>query len=151
VYRIRSQAVALGVAATLGLLLGVVAIVGPGPTPASIVVGGAIILAAVIGNLRAATAKLTVDDVGATIRNPFRTVFLPWEVVAKIEMGRYKLLGDVLIFHRIDGQRFPVFAVEGITGQPRRRTSIRARAMTAELNERLLSRSPSGMDQGRER
>jgi hypothetical protein len=87
--------------------------------------------------IRAAATVLIVDDRGVTVRTLVRTVDIPWAGIATFDVGRYKIMGCVLIIHRTDGSVLPVFAVQGITGQPHRRTSVRARAAADELNERL--------------
>jgi len=80
---------------------------------------------------------LTADEDGVKVRNPFRTVAIPWREIGSFEVGRYKILGCVLLIQRTNGEVLPAFAVQGITGAPRRKTSIAARAVAKELNERL--------------
>ena len=86
---------------------------------------------------RAALAVLIVDDRGVTVRNPFRTVSVAWNEIAGFELGRFKILGCVCLVRRLDGTLFPAFAIQGIAGQPRRRTSGAARRMVDELNHQL--------------
>lgn len=62
---------------------------------------------------------------------------IPWAEISAFEIGRYELLGCVLLVRCANGDRVPVFGVEGITGQPRRGTSVKAMAMAEELNARL--------------
>lgn len=137
-YRTRSQAFG-------ALLMTVVgsAAVADGLVRGTKVSAGAIAASSVITLLtvavlaRIALALLTTDENGVKVRNPFRTVAVPWREIRSFEVGRYKILGCVLLIQRSNGEVLPAFAVQGITGQPRRRTSIAARAVAKELNERL--------------
>ncbi|MDA8068705.1 MAG: PH domain-containing protein [Actinomycetota bacterium] len=86
---------------------------------------------------RAAFAVLLVDDHGVTARNPFRTVTVAWSEIATFDLGRYKVLGCVCLIQLRAGTVVPAFAIQGITGQPRRRTSALARQAVDELNQRL--------------
>lgn len=90
-----------------------------------------------IPGARAALAVLIVTEHGVTVRNPFRTVSMPWDEVAAFELGRYKLLGCVCLVRRIDHTAVPAVAIQGITGRPRRRTSVLAQQTVNELNEQL--------------
>jgi hypothetical protein len=81
---------------------------------------------------------LVVDDSTIRIRGALRTRRMTWDDVAAFSLGRWRFLGCVLLVHRFEGAPVPVMAVEGITGDPTRRTSERAQAITDELNERLL-------------
>ena len=82
-------------------------------------------------------AALVVSDLGVIVRNPFRTVSIAWDEIEAFEIGRYKLLGCVCLIRRLDDTAVPAFAIQGITGQPRRRTSVTAHQTVDELNERL--------------
>ena len=82
-------------------------------------------------------AAVIVTDRGVTIRNPFRTVAIAWGEIAAFELGRYKVLGCVCLIRCRDGTVVPAFAIQGITGQPRRRTSVVAKNTVDELNQWL--------------
>ena len=71
------------------------------------------------------------------MRNITRRIKLPWQAIERFEIGRDKLLRCVLLIRLTDGQVVAAFAVQGITGQPHRKTSIEARAIAEELNDRL--------------
>lgn len=86
---------------------------------------------------RGVFAILMTDHKGVHVRNPFRTYLIGWADITAFELGRYKILGCVCLIHCTDGTVVPAFAVEGITGQPRRRTSIQAQTWVDELNLRL--------------
>jgi hypothetical protein len=137
VYRTRSQAMGLCVGAVIFAVLTVFAIVHGSGSVSGVIGGIVVIVLELLWFGRAAATALIVDNQGVTVRTLLRTVDIPWAGIARFEVGRYKILGCVLIIHRTDGSVLPVFAVQGITGQPRRRTSIMARATADELNERL--------------
>jgi hypothetical protein len=99
--------------------------------------GGIAALLVAIPIVRAALAVLIAVERGVTARNPFRTVTVAWSEIAAFELGRYKVLGCVCLIRRRDGTVVPTFAIQGITGQPRRRTSVKAKQAVDELNERL--------------
>src|SRR5262249_54254178 len=86
---------------------------------------------------RATTAVLIVDHDRITVRGPLRTTHLAVADVEGFSLGRYKILGCVCLIHMRTGPRdVPVFAIEGVTGQPNRKTSIKAREMVDDLNRR---------------
>jgi hypothetical protein len=137
-YRTRSQA--------LGILL--MAVIGPAAVADGLVKNTRVSAGAIAASsvatllivavlLRGASTLLTADENGVKLRNPFRTVSVPWQEISSFEVGRYKILGCVLLIQRTNGEVLPAFAVQGITGAPRRKTSIAARAVAKELNERL--------------
>ena len=137
VYRTRSQVIGLAFIAVAGLAASVIgAVHGRGGTSRALIYSP-IPIFGVLLLIRAAATALIVDDQGVIVRTLLRTVNIPWAGIAKFEVGRYKILGCVLIIHRTDGSVLPVFAVQGITRQPRRQTSVAARAAADELNERL--------------
>jgi hypothetical protein len=135
VYRTRSQAIGLAVGGILFLAL---MVVGSAHSSAShILIFSPIALFSVLLPIRAATTALVVDEQGVTVRNVIRTVSVLWAEIERFEVGRYKILGCVLIVCQNSGDVLPVFAIQGITGQPNRRTSVSARRLAAELNKRL--------------
>lgn len=136
-YRTRSQAFALAFGAVVFPAFTVIGIVRSSAGVGGIFTGAVVCLLEALLAIRAATTALIVDDQSVTVRTLLRTVNIPWADIATFAVGRYKILGCVLIIHRTDGSVLPVFAIQGITGQPRRRTSVRARAAADELNERL--------------
>ena len=136
-YRTRSQVVGLRCVAIVFLVFSVIGIARGSAGASVVIIGSLICLLGVLLPLRAAATALIVGDQGVTVRTLLRTVNIPWTGIATFEVGRYKILGCVLIIHRTDGSVLPVFAVQGITGQPRRRTSVATRAAADELNERL--------------
>jgi hypothetical protein len=138
VYRTRSQAVGIGFVLLIDLVLGVEgAARGRSHSTIGLVLGGAVLLLVAIPIARAALAALIVTDHGVTVRNPFRTTSVGWDEIAAFELGRYKLLGCVCLVRRVDGTVVPTFAIQGITGQPRRRTSAFAAHTVDALNDRL--------------
>jgi hypothetical protein len=102
---------------------------------------GVYLLLGAVMMARCALTALVVNDDGLTVRNPFKTQRVEWSAVTAFEIGRYKLLGDVLLIRRGEQRPVHVFAVEGITAEPTRKSSIEARAIAAELNERLAGGS----------
>ncbi len=137
-YRTRSQAVTIGCVLLIDIALGVGgAIRGSAHSTVGLVLGGVVLLLIAIPVARAAFAVLIVTDGGVMVRNPFRTVTVAWGEIAVFELGRYKVLGCVCLIRRRDGTVLPAFAIQGITGQPRRRTSVRAKNTVAELNQWL--------------
>lgn len=142
-YRTRSQAVGLVVLNVL-VPAGVVdALVrGPKVTVGLIAASSIACVLGVVVFLRAALTLLTADEDGVKVRNPFRTVAVPWREIRSFEVGRYKILGCVLLIQRTNGEVLPAFAVQGITGAPRRQTSIAARAVAKDLNERGWNAPP---------
>jgi uncharacterized membrane protein YphA (DoxX/SURF4 family) len=136
VYRTRSQAVTLGLILVVDLGLPLPRVLAAKDAVA--VVAGATLLVA-IGILlaRAALAVLVTTDHGVFVRNPFRSVSVAWDDIAGFEIGRYKLLGCVCLVRRTDGLVLPAFAIQGITGQPRRKTTVAAQRAVDELNTRL--------------
>lgn len=113
------------------------AVRGSSHSTIGLVLGGVVLLLVAIPVARAAFAVLLVDDHGVTVRNPFRTVTIAWGEIAAFELGRFKVLGCVCRIRLRDGTVVPAFAIQGITGQPRRRTSVNARDMVGELNQWL--------------
>lgn len=105
--------------------------------PLGIAIGALFILVGAAIALRAAGAALVTDQDSVIVRNITRTVRLPWPEIASFYVGRYKMLGCVLIVRLTSGKSVPVFAVQGITGQPHRKTSVAARGMADELNKEL--------------
>jgi hypothetical protein len=101
------------------------------------VVGGVVLLLVAIPIARAAFAVLLVDDHGVMVRNPFRTITVASGEIVSFELGRYKVLGCVCLIRRRDGTAVPAFAIQGITGQPRRRTSVLAKRTVDDLNQWL--------------
>jgi hypothetical protein len=135
-YRTPLQAGAFWVLAALAVAIGAAQFARPGQVPMGIyLMLGAAMMA------RCALTALIVDNDGLTVRNPFKTQRVAWAEVTGFEIGRYKLLGDVLLMRRGEKRPLHVFAVEGITGQPTRKSSLQARAIAAELNERLAAGS----------
>lgn len=120
----------------LALIVGVI-VRGGGAGVAGDVVAGSIGLSMAVLFWRAAGAVLLADENGVTVRAVFRTVRIPWSGIAAFEIGRYKLLGCVRLVRQNDGVVVPVFAVQGITGQPRRKTSVAAHTAADELNAML--------------
>jgi len=108
------------------------------PTGGFVFGGFAVLLFAVFAG-RAALSAMVVDGRGVRVRNPFRTVLLAWDQISGFEVGRYKILGCVCVINLRDGRVMPAFGVQGIAGQPRRRSSVAARVMVEELNERLAA------------
>jgi hypothetical protein len=139
VYRTRSQAVALAMCAVLFPELTAVAIAQASGTLV-IAIGVFVCLCELAITFRGATARLIVDDDELKIQDLFRTVVLPWAEVSSVTVGRYKSLGCVLTVRRRDGRIVPVFGVQGITGQPNRRSSVAARVAADELNDWLRRR-----------
>jgi hypothetical protein len=137
VYRTRSQAFGLAFAAVTFLVLMVIGVARSKASLGGILAYSPIGLLSLLVLIRGAAAILVVDDRSVTVRNLVRTVSIPWVGITAFEVGRYKILGCVLIIRRTDRSVLPVFAVQGITGQPRRRTSVAALAAAEELNERL--------------
>lgn len=145
VYRTRSQAVGICCVLTLDVVLGVEgAVRGQSHSSTGLVLGGVLLLLGTIPGARAALAALIITDQGVTVRNPFRTVSIAWDDVVAFELGRYKLLGCVCLIRRVDRTVVPAFAIQGVTGQDRRRTSVLAKQTVDELNEQL--RRTSGHD-----
>ena len=91
-----------------------------------------------IAIIRAALAVVIVTDRQLTVRNPFRTLSIAWNEVVGFDIGRYKLLGDVCLIRLRNGRVVPAFALQGITGQPSRRTSVLALKKVDELNQWLI-------------
>jgi hypothetical protein len=138
VYRTRSQAIAIGCVLLLDIVLGVEgAVRAHSRSTTGFVLGGLLLLLIAIPVARGALAVLIVTDQGVTVRNPFRTVSIGWDEVAAFELGRYKVLGCVCLVRRVDRTVVPAFAIQGITGQARRRTSVLAKQTVGELNEQL--------------
>jgi hypothetical protein len=102
-----------------------------------VAVGAILILVPVGFALRGASTVLVADEGGVEVRNLTRNAKIPWRAIDHFEVGRYKLLGCVLLIRLGDGGRVPVFGVQGITGQPHRKTSVEARKIADELNSRL--------------
>lgn len=137
-YRTRSQAVGLGCVLLIDTALGVEgAVRGSSHSTIGLVLGGVVLLLIAIPVARAAFAVLLVDDHGVMVRNPFRTVTVAWSEIAAFELGRYKVLGCVCVIRLRDGTVVPAFAIQGITGQSRRRTSVNAKNTVGELNQWL--------------
>lgn len=103
----------------------------------ALALGSGVVTAAVtlVWFARAAAAGLTVDREQVRILNPFRTITIPRRVVSGARIGRYKLLGCVLMLDLHDGRRIHVFGVQGITGQPHRKSSIEAYRVADLLNQ----------------
>jgi hypothetical protein len=138
VYRTRSQAIGLGCFLLVELAVAVDGTVrGRSVSAIGDVFGGVVLLVTVTLTARAAMAALIVTNRGVTVRNPLRTVSIAVDEIAAFQLGRYKILGCVCLIRRVDGSVVPVFAVQGITGQPRRRTSVLAKETVDRLNEWL--------------
>jgi hypothetical protein len=143
VYRTRSQAVRLGCFLVFGTVFGVEgAVRGSSHSTIGFVLSGILFLLIAIPMARGALAVLVVTDRAVTVRNPFRTVSIAWGDIEAFELGRYAALGCVCLIRHVDRTVVPAFAVQGITGQPRRRTSVRAQQTVDELNERLRRKGP---------
>jgi PH (Pleckstrin Homology) domain-containing protein len=146
VNRTRSQAVGIGIVLLVAIVLGTEgAVGGHSHSTTGFVLGGVIFLLVAIPGARGALAVLIVTDQGVTVRNPFRTVSIAWDEVEAFELGRYKVLGCVCVVRRVDRTVVPAFAIQGITGQPRRRTSVLAKQTVDELNEQLTGLSGNGV------
>ena len=117
-------------------------IIGRGHGGVGLAIAGALVGAiTVVCTFRAAMAAVIVDDSAVEVRNVFRTVTIPWNEITGFEVGRYRVLGCVLLIRCLDSRVVAAFAVQGITGQPRRRTSVRARATADALEQRRRDRS----------
>jgi hypothetical protein len=138
VYRARSQAIGIGCVLLIDIALGVGgAVRGGSHSTIGFVFGGVLLLLIAIPVARGALAVLIITNRGVTVRNPFRTVSMAWDEIAAFELGRYKVLGCVCLIRHRDRTVVPAFAIQGITGQPRRRTSVMAKEAVDELNSRL--------------
>lgn len=137
VYRTRSQAITIGVLLPILIALGVDgAVRGHSATAITLAFGGPLLLFFVIGGIHAALTALVVSDLGVIVRNPFRTV----SIAGRDRGVRNRTLQTARLLcriRRLDQTIVPAFAIQGITGQPRRRTSVMAHQTVDELNERL--------------
>lgn len=131
----RGQAIALAAIALLCLAAG--AVIASRGSIGAAVAGSIFILVPAICAVRASLSALVVDEDGLRARNVFGTATLGWGEVSGFEMGRKGLLGCILLIHRKQGGDVAVFAVQGITGQPRRKSSLAAAEIAEELNRRL--------------
>jgi hypothetical protein len=136
-YRTRSQAIGLLFVAAALLAIIVAGLVHAPGRFSGILIGSPLGLLAVLVPLRGAATILIVDDETVTVKNPVHTFRLAWAEIAAFDVGRYKILGCVLRIRRTNGDVVPVFAMQGITEQPRRRTSVEVHAAAEELNARL--------------
>lgn len=137
VFRTRSQSATIGFVLLIDIALGVEgAVRGRAHSTAGFVLGGVVLLVLGIPIARAALAAVIVTDLGVTVRNPFRTFAIAWGEIVAFELGRYKILGRVCLIRCRDGKVLPAFAIQGITGQPQRRTSVIAKNMVDDLNQR---------------
>jgi hypothetical protein len=100
------------------------------------VLGSLLFLFAAALLVRSMLASLVVEGRRIVVRGPLRTTTLRLDEVERFTLGRYKILGSVCQIHR-RGRIIPVFAIQGITGQPRRRSSIQAERAVEDLNRRL--------------
>ena len=119
-FAIASLLIRGGSGSTVGLSLGVL-----------------VILVGMIPMVRGVFASLEIHGDSLTVRGPLRTTRLSLSEVEGFSLGRYKILGCVCLVHRKGGSNIPVFAIQGITNQPRRRASVQARETVAELNARF--------------
>lgn len=112
---------------------------GRSHSTAGFAVGAALLLLVGVPIARSAAAVLVLDQHTVFIRNPFRTLSIPRADIETFKLGRFGLLGCVCLVSRKDGSAIPAFAIQGITGQPRRRTSVSAQRVVEELNRQLAA------------
>jgi hypothetical protein len=131
--------------ATFGALLALDAAVFASALSRSTSVLGAVLGSVIFGAVavvlvRAFLSVLVVDGEDVVVRGPLRTTKLRMDEIERFSLGRYKILGSVCLIHTRE-KVVPVFAVEGITGQPRRRSSVQAAETVTALN-RILGHGP---------
>jgi hypothetical protein len=137
-FRSRSQAVWLWVILFVYCALGADALArgahrnGFGPVDIGFV---AFLVVWALLTIRASFAFVLITTEGVKVRNPTQTYFVAWNDIAKIEIGRAGLLGCVCVIRKTDGSKKSAFGIQGITGQPRRTASIKAREMIAQLEQ----------------
>jgi hypothetical protein len=85
------------------------------------------------GTIRAARAGAVVTEVGVIIRNPTKTVELPWSNVEGFSLGESGIYSTVGIVHTTDGGPLRIW---GIQGRKRGRDASAERLVTA-LNDSL--------------
>lgn len=146
VYPVRRQAILLAGLWVFYALIWV-DILGRSRNRAGFIFGFAVAAVTLVGVARAAAAAVIVEGDQVRIRNPFRTVILDRAAISRVRLGRFKLLGCVLVFDLRDGRRVPAFAIQGITGQPKRKWSIEAQRL-ADLLDQDLADAPRGIAAG---
>jgi Bacterial PH domain len=132
-YRTRSIQVVFWGAAALCLLVAVDGFLGSSALRGAGL--GGLVMALLAGRL--AMTALIVDDRGLRVRGVFRTVAVAWDEIEGFSIGRWRFLGCVLLVHRGGRQPLPVVAVEGVTGEAARKSSLHAQAVADGLSARL--------------
>lgn len=119
-YRIRSQMVMLGsLTAIYSVLVGSEIV---GDDRARLVVSIVVVvlaLAFLAVGLRATFAVLVVDGHGVMVRGAFRTSTVPWQDITEFSIGRYRVLGYVLLVHRSGQPPLPVLESQPAHGAAR--------------------------------
>lgn len=138
VWRSRSQLVA-GVG--FGLFLAVVGLTQVGKSASK---GGGIgftvvafVLAAAMIAIFARGAVVTSDE-GVRVRNPFRTIVIPWSDVAGFRIGRHRMLSAVCIVDLADGSSQYAFGIQ-MARSPLGRAHSKEQRMIDLLNEMVVT------------
>jgi hypothetical protein len=133
VFRSHSQliAVVLVTLIFLGLLAGTAVKERNGPLIAIIMIP--IIL---IGAVRLAMTRVMATDSGISVRNVFRSRFIPWDEIERFKVGRYQLLLAVCIIALRDGGTYHASAIQA-SNLTRTRPVNEATRLVDALNLRL--------------
>ena len=119
--RTTSQAVIIVIAGVLGAVS--VATVALSPTPsgsshhaseASRLVGFALAAVLLASAIRLARSAAIIRSDALLIRNPVRTICLPWSMIAGFRIGRHGLWPRVCIVSCNDGSEVAIWAIQGV-------------------------------------
>jgi hypothetical protein len=90
-------------------------------------------------SIRRARARAVIQDTGLLVRNPYKTLLVPWADITELQLKQSGSREALCTAIRADGLEVPIWAI-GLDGQSTRADERRTKSLVDALNLELATR-----------